>query len=201
MKVNEHESTSADERMDAVYCAGYVDGVTDAQTMWRNVDRERGLALKFSFCLPESAETGQVVRVVVKWLKDNPAELHGRADSLIARALAEGFPCKNANPITAPQKGGPTELGRLYAENFPYIDIAVDRQSLQLWKAIDDSKDDAQAAARYGELVKGRKVFPVELDTIVRVEERLGEDCRVRVASGKELGKTGWVQCWMIVNR
>ncbi|WP_223592418.1 Rap1a/Tai family immunity protein [Pseudomonas sp. A-R-19] len=45
-------------------------------------------------CFPKGVTTGQGARVVVKYLKDNPEELHEDATSLIFFAYHKAFPCK-----------------------------------------------------------------------------------------------------------
>lgn len=44
-------------------------------------------------CLPNSATRPQLVDVVSKFLRDNPAERHNEAQGLVVRALATAFPC------------------------------------------------------------------------------------------------------------
>ena len=44
-------------------------------------------------CIPEGVMRAQVRDVMVKHLDDHPEKLHHNADSLVARAFAEAFPC------------------------------------------------------------------------------------------------------------
>ncbi|HKV79546.1 MAG TPA: Rap1a/Tai family immunity protein [Candidatus Sulfotelmatobacter sp.] len=84
--------TSEAEKLDAGYCAGYFDGVLDSEAMWKGVE---GNSSKSShYCKPKEATKGQVLKIVKKWLDDNPDKLHLRADLIIHRALTEVFPCK-----------------------------------------------------------------------------------------------------------
>ncbi len=80
------------ERLDAGFCAGYVAGVTDAEAMWKAVEGKTSKATHY--CVPEGATTAQGLRIVKKWLNDNPDKLHWRADFIIHQALLEAFPCK-----------------------------------------------------------------------------------------------------------
>lgn len=45
------------------------------------------------FCPPESVTLGQMVRTVVKFLQDNPNDLHKPAGVLTTEALIKEFPC------------------------------------------------------------------------------------------------------------
>jgi hypothetical protein len=89
-------------------------------------------------------------------------------------------------------------VGTLYAENFPFIDIAADRESLARWNALEEIKDDQEQLVQYATLVKEEKVFPVAPGTGVQVIQVTGADCSVNITTGKEAGKTGWVSCWMV---
>ena len=44
-------------------------------------------------CMPDAASTGQITRVVVKYLEENPALLHLSQDTLAIAALVHAFPC------------------------------------------------------------------------------------------------------------
>lgn len=45
------------------------------------------------FCVPEKAQLGQLTRVVVKYLEDNPSELHNHEAFLIAFAFSASYSC------------------------------------------------------------------------------------------------------------
>lgn len=44
-------------------------------------------------CYPANVSTDQLRLVVVKWLQDNPAELHLGAPEIVDKALRIAFPC------------------------------------------------------------------------------------------------------------
>jgi len=44
-------------------------------------------------CVPKNVTISQTKDVVTRWLANNPERRHYSADSLVAWALAEGFPC------------------------------------------------------------------------------------------------------------
>lgn len=73
---------------DAYHCAGYVQGARDIGDLFGA--RPNGGPL---WCLPGEVSTEQTIRVVVKYLKENPADLHRPAVALVAVALASAFPC------------------------------------------------------------------------------------------------------------
>jgi hypothetical protein len=62
----------------AGYCIGIVKGVGDEAP---------------NHCIPESVNTGQAIRVVLKFLQDHPEKLHERGTWLTAEALRKGFTC------------------------------------------------------------------------------------------------------------
>ena len=67
-------------------CGGYVLGVADALGDTTYNDR--------CFTLQEKASLQQVADIVKAWLEKNPGERHFTAHSLVAKALAEVWPCK-----------------------------------------------------------------------------------------------------------
>ena len=50
------------------------------------------------FCRPEGVPYGQVLRVINKYLENNPAVLHRRWDLLAYVALKTAFPCASGKP-------------------------------------------------------------------------------------------------------
>lgn len=51
-------------------------------------------AWKDQTCVPANATVGQVARVLVKFLEDNPNRLHEPVGLLYMEALYDAFPCK-----------------------------------------------------------------------------------------------------------
>jgi len=74
-------------------CIGYIQGVQDSEK-YRNAAHLEASAL--SFCISQDVEYGQVLDVVEKYLKDNPALLHHDAFLLVHHALHDAFPCKRS---------------------------------------------------------------------------------------------------------
>lgn len=46
------------------------------------------------FCRPDDIENGQLVRIVVKYIRDAPEFAHLPAPSLIINAMRKAYPCK-----------------------------------------------------------------------------------------------------------
>ncbi|MNR61896.1 hypothetical protein D3C85_1837700 [compost metagenome] len=46
------------------------------------------------FCLPGNVTNSQMVRIVVKYLKDNPKNLNEGRTGLVWSALKDAYPCK-----------------------------------------------------------------------------------------------------------
>jgi hypothetical protein len=58
----------------------------------------------FVLCAPANVHQEQTVRIVAKWLKDNPSKLHLSAQHAASVSLREAFPCqKKGKPAS---KGG-----------------------------------------------------------------------------------------------
>jgi hypothetical protein len=71
-------------------CIGIVEAVIGV-TLYRN----DVVPTNFKVCFPESGiTTGQGVRVLVKWLKENPAILNEDNVLLTMSAFADTYPCK-----------------------------------------------------------------------------------------------------------
>jgi Rap1a immunity proteins len=81
----EHYTTQ--QAIDGTYCRGYVAGA---------VDQMVGISVQTAtvYCIPANADNDQFVRVVLKYLNDNPATLNYPAGALVAKAVIAAFPCK-----------------------------------------------------------------------------------------------------------
>jgi hypothetical protein len=45
-------------------------------------------------CIPDEASPDQIIKVVIKYLEDNPDKLHWQANVLIFASMRKAFPCK-----------------------------------------------------------------------------------------------------------
>lgn len=79
-------------------CIGYINGVAhgiDAALLSTSKSFEDYKARRF-YCGPEQGvSSSQLVRVVHKYLSDNPEYLHQQGNVLVAGALIKAFPCSN----------------------------------------------------------------------------------------------------------
>jgi hypothetical protein len=102
--VNAYESAdellsacSADKNDDVIgrlkkrHCAGYVNG------MYEGIQVVFGIKPESQFiCFPpDGISSGQAVRTVIKYLKDNPSELHKPASTSVLIAFEKAFPCEH----------------------------------------------------------------------------------------------------------
>jgi hypothetical protein len=74
---------------DVGLCMGFVSGLADLDTL------DSGLAKHPShgWCLPDSATTTQLAKVIVKYGNDHPEELHLPGAIVVANAFLAAFPC------------------------------------------------------------------------------------------------------------
>ncbi|WP_368671159.1 Rap1a/Tai family immunity protein [Cupriavidus sp. IK-TO18] len=80
---------SATESAEAIWCIGYISGLLDAIGL--APPKVQG---KQALCLPPNGiNNEQAIRLIVKWLRENPEGLHqsGRMEAVIA--LSKAFPC------------------------------------------------------------------------------------------------------------
>jgi hypothetical protein len=75
------------QAIDGTYCRGYIAGT---------VDQMVGLSVQTStvYCIPSNGSNDQFLRVVLKYLNDNPATLNYPAAALVSKAIIAAFPCK-----------------------------------------------------------------------------------------------------------
>jgi Rap1a immunity proteins len=71
-----------------IACAEYVKGVSDGFTIATVV-----LKQKNPVCIPHGVSADQMVKVVIKYADDHPAELHLSSSMIVLTAIHEAFPC------------------------------------------------------------------------------------------------------------
>ncbi len=81
------EKVTQEEINKAGVCIGYITGFNSYNNLVTNFNTNL-------FCPPSGVYIGILVRVVVKYLKDNPAYLHQPSSGLTISALMEAYPCK-----------------------------------------------------------------------------------------------------------
>ncbi|MFZ0774044.1 MAG: Rap1a/Tai family immunity protein [Candidatus Sulfotelmatobacter sp.] len=84
------------EHFDGGWCFGWVAGalqLTKLHNEWASTVKDKPGLLQF--CLPDPGIPAiQAARVVVKYLKEHPEQLHQDGMGLTVAALRESFPCK-----------------------------------------------------------------------------------------------------------
>ena len=68
------------------HCMGVVQAVTDMLVIYQD-------KLPKNFCVPSSVTYGQGVRIVVKYLKDNPKLLNNQDTVLVLAAYSDAYGC------------------------------------------------------------------------------------------------------------
>ena len=72
----------------------FTDGVVNGVYVEMSFSKEKtGKEAPSPFCIPTSVENGQLVRSVLKYIRERPEEAHIPSGVLIVRALRHAFPC------------------------------------------------------------------------------------------------------------
>jgi len=90
VKVSDGIDVTESEGMDALLCIAYLGGFTDAITLSAQLTGPREPRI----CLPKSGvPTEQLARIMVKWLREHPENLHKSARIELMISLTNTFPC------------------------------------------------------------------------------------------------------------
>jgi len=80
---------SASEGPKVARCLGMMQGITSLNMVYQAKDRDSAL-----FCLPSNGmSVGQAARIVVKYMRDNPSELHNEESLVAIAAFIDAYPC------------------------------------------------------------------------------------------------------------
>jgi hypothetical protein len=79
-----------------VACNGFVVGVADAMSVAQTI--KGGSIGGWRMCSPENVSVLQMKDVATRFLREHPEWRHLTGASLVARALAESFPCAPKSP-------------------------------------------------------------------------------------------------------
>jgi hypothetical protein len=80
-----------DEMWDTAFCAGFFQGVIEGHGAWLKQTKSKPMHLP---CIPYDMPNKQFVKIVAKYINDNPDKLQLPAAFLIEKALSSAFPCK-----------------------------------------------------------------------------------------------------------
>jgi hypothetical protein len=72
------------------YVSGFTNGVDIEMRFVKNTTKRHTHA---PFCVPESVNDIQIIRIVLNYIRDNPAAARRNTNSLIMFALGERYPC------------------------------------------------------------------------------------------------------------
>jgi hypothetical protein len=76
--------------IEGAYCIAYIDGFLDADKLYVGLNEELyNSNLNWKLCIPPSVTIEQVIRIVVKFLEENPEQLHESYDLLTMLALTK----------------------------------------------------------------------------------------------------------------
>lgn len=94
VRILDREKVTSEESVQAAMCVGYVMGVHDMEFTVQMLEEHQKVVVMHHSCAPSNVSTGQAVRVVVKYLRDNPERLNMPAAILVTDAVRNAFPCK-----------------------------------------------------------------------------------------------------------
>jgi Rap1a immunity proteins len=87
-------ATSEVEKFETGYCVGWVSGLVDGMLV---AETAHGVEDKDTiFCLPVGNSTGQMLRIIKKFIADHPEKEHMQMRAIAFAALAVAFPCKDS---------------------------------------------------------------------------------------------------------
>ena len=88
------EHLSVDQKVALTSCLNFISGFTNGvEVEMLFVENATKQSSHAPFCVPASVENIQIVRVVLKYIRDNPAAAHRKTNSLIMFSLGERYPC------------------------------------------------------------------------------------------------------------
>jgi hypothetical protein len=93
LRVLDGEKVPSAEVVDAATCVGYLWGVHDMEFTVQMLEAQQKVKVMRHSCVPPNATTSQMVRVVVKYLRDNPDRLNLPSAILATDAIRSAFPC------------------------------------------------------------------------------------------------------------
>jgi hypothetical protein len=100
--VDKHEHLTETDVSDAAYCAGFMLGIREgaglAFTAMKSIDPSfsylTGSMEDFRVCIPTEVTNGQLIRVALKFIHENPDKAHLPTAALTLLADLQAFPCE-----------------------------------------------------------------------------------------------------------
>lgn len=87
------EAMTSIEMLHGNICLAYIVGLVDGVSLQVDLSRVSSHAELFPYCLSDEVGNGQLVRVLLKYIRDNPAKAHLPTATLFGMAMKEAFPC------------------------------------------------------------------------------------------------------------
>ncbi len=85
-------TVSGGDQIKGTYCVGYISGIKDM--LYAVVELSKSQGQTPTVCMPEDGiGNGQALRIVVKFLKDHPEQLHNSGITLVLKSLQQSYPC------------------------------------------------------------------------------------------------------------
>lgn len=85
---------NANDAMEGAHCLGYISGVAFSISMWEGVNKAKSLGTDtVPACLPGNGTSEEYVKVVLRYLDQNPNKLHEGYGLLVFFALRNAYPC------------------------------------------------------------------------------------------------------------
>jgi hypothetical protein len=75
------------------HCSGYLLGLKDMQTIWNETNKSYNRSDLSLICIPPEATVFELMKVVIKYLDDHPANLHDEKGLVVMKALLVAYPC------------------------------------------------------------------------------------------------------------
>jgi hypothetical protein len=75
-----------------LYIAGFVDGVETGNIL--TMVQLRPTTVPKPFCRPDGVENAQLVKIVLKYVRENPEDAHHPTGNVALWAFQKAFPCK-----------------------------------------------------------------------------------------------------------
>lgn len=94
VRVFDGEKLSSADSVEGGFCMGYLLGSHDTDYMVQTLEEHDKITLMKHACIASNVSTAQIIRVVVKYLRDNPERLNMLAPVLVTDAIRSSFPCK-----------------------------------------------------------------------------------------------------------
>jgi Rap1a immunity proteins len=92
------EMTKNSEICSVNHCISYVNGLGNGVGLQMDLSHASGQAELFPYCVSPGVTKGQPLRILLKYIRDNPAKAHMKTAVLFGMAMQEAFPCSGKKP-------------------------------------------------------------------------------------------------------